>query len=118
MAVFVAAVVVAAAGAGGVVVSRARRRRGGQLALQLGSALPVRLDNVSDVLDAVKLEVEGVKLLVQAVEAVNLGVGVGDQVARLVVHTTGGDLALLRQVGDALLDLLHGAVKVAAELGE
>lgn len=89
-----------------------------QLALQLLGAAAKVAHNVADVGDAVKVELELVDLAHDVVVARNLGVGVVDQVAGAVVHGHRHHLRLLRQVLELLLDVLHDAVKVAAQRGQ
>lgn len=68
--------------------------------------------------DAVKVELELVDLAHYVVVARNLGVGVVDQVASPVVRLQRNRLRLHHEVFELLLDVLHHAVKVAAECGK
>ena len=89
-----------------------------ELALEALDAAAVVADDLLDVADAVEVDLELVDLGHDVLKAGDLGIGVGDQVPRVVVLLHGDDGALLAQVVDALLDLLHQAVEVAAQGGE
>lgn len=89
-----------------------------ELALEALDAAPVVADDLLDVADAVEVDFELVDLGHDVLKAGDLGIGVSDQVPRVVVLLHGDDGALLAQVLNTLLDLLHQPVEVAAQRGE
>lgn len=89
-----------------------------QCALHLLHPLPVASNNVSNVADAVELDLKVVDLRHDGMEPPNLDIAVVHQVASLVVHSHGDNLGLLGQVIKLLGDLLHEAVEVASQLRE
>ena len=86
-----------------------------ELAIQLLGAPAKVADNVADVGDAVKVELELVDLAHDVVVAGDLSVGVVNEVPGAVVDGHRDHLRLLREVLELLLDVLHDAVKVAAQ---
>lgn len=65
--------------------------------------------------DAVKVELQLVKLLEDVVVALNLGVGIADEVAGMIELGHSEDLALFAEVGHLSLDLIHDSIKVSSE---
>lgn len=101
------------------VATMSGRRRGiFEVALKALNLLAVAADNLLDVGNLVKVDFELVDLGHDGVEARNLGVGVVNDVAGVVVLLEGDDLGLLAEQIDTGLDLEHEAVEVAGEGGE
>lgn len=89
-----------------------------EFALQLLDALAVVPHDIPYVGDAVEVDLELVDLAHYVLEARNLSIGIVHQVAGTVILLHCHDRALLAEILDAGLDLLHEPVKVARQGGE
>lgn len=74
--------------------------------------------NVSNMSNAVKVELKFVNLAHDIMVAGDLGIGIVDEVASAIVHVHCHDSGLLHQVLKLLLDALHDPVEMAAQCGQ
>lgn len=89
-----------------------------QAAIYLLHALPIRLDNILDMRDAIEILFQLVQLPVDIGEASDFRIGQRHGVAGAVVLLRGHHGGLLGQVLDSVRDLLHQTVEVAGEGGQ
>lgn len=89
-----------------------------QLPLQFFGAPSIVAHELTNVGDAVKIEVQFLDLAHDVMVSLNLGFGIVNQITGAVVDVHGYNLRLLRQVLKPLLDRLHDPVKVATQGGK
>lgn len=83
-----------------------------KLTVQLLDSLSVAPDDVTNMADAIEVQLEFVELAHDLVEARDLTVGSVDQISSLVILLHGNHGALFAEVFDTLLDLHHQAVEM------
>lgn len=75
-------------------------------------------DNLADVADAVKVQLELVDLTVDLPETLNLGVCIHNHLACFVIHHLSRNLRLFTEVVHLLGDVVHHTLKVHLECGK
>ena len=80
--------------------------------------MSVAPDDVTNMADAIEVQLEFVQLAHDVVEAGDLAVGSVDQITGMVILLHSNHGALLAEIIDTLLDLDHQAVEVPGKRGK
>ena len=83
-----------------------------EFSLQPFHTAPLALDDIFDVCDAVKIDLELVHLSHDVLKPRNLRIGIIDEVPGTIVLLEGDNGTLLAEVLDPLLDLLHQTIEM------